>query len=194
MSVTSFRWAVTRTDALTRCINCVSTRETPHVPSSTPNGTGPAKERSRPSSRATSGPCKSHTPLRFPLAPASATTCIMGPNAAAVTYGNAEAIMPSRTRATMRPRTERNMERLRHTNRPLNGVSAGGRWVCWLICRRALQTAPEQVDHQLGGLVDVGIPGADPRGNGLARADKGDGHHVEIGVRLGMPGAGPQQP
>ena len=73
------------THALTKYINCVSSSAMIHVASSTANGTEPATERSSPSSRATSGPRSSHTPLRFPLSPASAITCTIGPNAAAAT-------------------------------------------------------------------------------------------------------------
>ena len=85
MSVTSTLSTFVPTQALTRYISWASSSDTAHVARSTANGTEPATPLSRPSSRATSGPRKSHTPLRFPRAPASATTCIMGPNAAAET-------------------------------------------------------------------------------------------------------------
>jgi hypothetical protein len=85
MSVTSTLSTFVPTHALTRYISCASNSEMPHVARSTANGTEPATPLSTPFSRATSGPRKSHTPLRFRLIPASATTCIMGPNAAAQT-------------------------------------------------------------------------------------------------------------
>jgi hypothetical protein len=41
----------------------------------------------------------------------------MGPNAAAVMYGNADAITPSTSRPTIKPPTDRNMPRLRRITR-----------------------------------------------------------------------------
>ena len=70
MSTRSIRSTFVPTQVLTKYINCVSTQRAAHVASSTPNGTEPATDLSRPFSLATSGPRKSHTPLRFPLSPA----------------------------------------------------------------------------------------------------------------------------
>ena len=90
--------------------------EIAHAARSTANGTtGPANEPIRSSSVARTGPCKSQTLLRVPCVPASATTCIMGPKAAAEMYGKADAITPRRNETTTRPRTALNMPRLRHT-------------------------------------------------------------------------------
>ena len=117
MSTSSARSTFVPTHVLTKYINCVSTSAPAHVASSTPNGTEPATDLSRPSSFATSGPRKSHTPLRFPASPALAMTCTIGPKAAAEMYGKAEAITPRRSDTAISPRTARSMLRLRRTSR-----------------------------------------------------------------------------
>ncbi len=75
------------------------------------------------------------------------------------------------------------------------GDLAGGRrrGARVLVGRRSLEATPEQVDHQFGGLVDVGVAGTDAVGHGLARTYQRDRHHVEIRVGLGVPGARLQQ-
>lgn len=84
MSTTSTRSTQAPIQALTKYMSWVSTNEDAQTINSTANGTGPARECNRPSRRATSGPVKSHTPLRFPLFPASEMTWTIGPNAATV--------------------------------------------------------------------------------------------------------------
>src|ERR1700721_3661140 len=57
-----------------------------------------------------------------------------------------------------------------------------------------LEAAPEQVDHQLGRLVDVGITGTEPGRDRLAGPHQRDRHHLEVSIWSGIPGARLQQP